>query len=342
MLKKFLTIITITFLVTNILSAQVDNTKRASTAAAFLEIPVGARAVGFGGAFVSIANDASALYWNVGGIPQLKKSEISAIHTSWLADTKFNYAGLVLPLAGIGTLGFSFTSLSMDDMKVRTVELPDGTGEMFNAQDISIAISYGRFLSDRFSIGFTVKYVQQTIWHMNASSVALDIGTVFKTDLLGGLRIGAAMTNFGMPMQLSGRDTRYFIRVDDTKLGSNEKIPVNIETDSWDLPLLFQIGISTEVVQNEMYKITVALDALHPNNDKESLNLGFEFGFQEFLFLRGGYNALFLQDAEGGLSFGVGLNSNMIFSKTTVQFDYGFKDFGRLKNVHVFGATVMF
>jgi len=338
---KFLTVLTVTFL-TGVLSAQVDNTKRASTAATFLEIAVGARAVGYGGAFVSVSNDASALYWNVGGIPQLSKNEITAVHTSWLADTKFNYAGLVLPLGDAGTLGFSFTTLSMDDMKVRTIELPDGTGEMFNAQDLSIAISYGRYLSDRFSIGVTVKYIQQTIWHMNSSSVAFDIGTIFKTDLLGGMRIGAAMTNFGMPMELSGRDTRYFIRVDDTKLGSNEKIPVNIETDSWDLPLLFQIGISTEAFKNETYQLTVAVDALHPNNDKESINVGFEFGFKDLLFIRGGYNALFLQDAEGGLSFGVGLNSNMVFSETIVQFDYGYKNFGRLKNIHAFGATIKF
>lgn len=342
MLKKFLTVLTVSFLLTRVLSAQVDNTKRASTAATFLEIGVGARAVGYGGAFVSVSNDASALYWNVGGIPQLSKNEISAIHTSWLADTKFNYAGLVIPLGDAGTLGFSFTSLSMDDMKVRTIELPEGTGEMFNAQDISIAVSYGRYLSDRFSIGFTVKYIQQTIWHMNASSVAFDIGTIFKTDLLGGMRIGAAMTNFGMPLQLSGRDTRYFIRVDDTKLGSNENIPVNIETDSWDLPLLFQIGISTEAFKTDTYQLTVALDALHPNNDKESINLGFEFGFKNALFIRGGYNALFLKDAEGGLSFGVGLNSNMVFSETVVQFDYGYKNFGRLKNIHAFGATIKF
>ena len=341
MLMKFLTVLTVTFL-TGVLSAQVDNTKRASTAATFLEIAVGARAVGYGGAFVSVSNDASALYWNVGGIPQLSKNEVIAVHTSWLADTKFNYAGLVLPLGDAGTLGFSFTTLSMDDMKVRTIELPDGTGEMFNAQDLSIAISYGRYLSDRFSIGVTVKYIQQTIWHMNSSSVAFDIGTIFKTDLLGGMRIGAAMTNFGMPMELSGRDTRYFIRVDDTKLGSNEKIPVNIETDSWDLPLLFQIGISTEAFKNETYQLTVAVDALHPNNDKESINVGFEFGFQDLLFIRGGYNALFLQDAEGGLSFGVGLNSNMVFSETIVQFDYGYKNFGRLKNIHAFGATIKF
>lgn len=341
MLMKFLTVLTVTFL-TGVLSAQVDNTKRASTAATFLEIAVGARAVGYGGAFVSVSNDASALYWNVGGIPQLSKNEVTAVHTSWLADTKFSYAGLVLPLGDAGTLGFSFTALSMDDMKVRTIELPDGTGEMFNAQDLSIAISYGRYLSDRFSIGVTVKYIQQTIWHMNSSSVAFDIGTIFKTDLLGGMRIGAAMTNFGMPMELSGRDTRYFIRVDDTKLGSNEKIPVNIETDSWDLPLLFQIGISTEAFKNETYQLTVAVDALHPNNDKESINVGFEFGFQDLLFIRGGYNALFLQDAEGGLSFGVGLNSNMVFSETIVQFDYGYKNFGRLKNIHAFGATIKF
>ncbi len=52
----------------------------------------------------------------------------------WIADTKFDYAGLIIPLGDFGNFGFSFTSLSMDDMKVRTVEQPDGTGENFSAE----------------------------------------------------------------------------------------------------------------------------------------------------------------------------------------------------------------
>jgi len=324
----------------NIYSQNVSKT--GTTAAAFLEIGVGAAANGMGGAFVGRADDASALYWNVGGIASLARNQVILVHTNWIADSRFDFAGLVLNLGGFGNIGLSFTSLSMADMKVRTVEQPEGTGEFFSAGDIAVGLSYSRFLTDRFSVGLTAKYIQQSIWHMNSIAFAIDAGTVFRTDLLGGLTIGAVLSNFGTPMRLQGRDARYFIRVDETKQGSNDNIPVNIDLDSWDLPLYFQIGVSAPVFNYDDYKMTVSADALVPNNDYQSLNVGAEFTFMDVLSLRGGYNSLFLQDAEGGLSLGVGVNSQMLLSVATVYFDYAFRDFGRLNSVHNFSIGISF
>ncbi|MBU1098400.1 MAG: PorV/PorQ family protein [Bacteroidetes bacterium] len=328
------------FLLSNVHAQKVSKT--GTTAANFLQIPVGAAATGLGGAFVSLANDASALYWNVSGIANMEKFEAQLVHTEWIAETSFDYAGAILPLGEFGTLGLSFTSLKMDDMKVTTIELPDGTGEYFSASDIAFGVSYARMLTDRFSIGFTVKYIQQSIWHMNASAFAVDAGTKFRTDLLGGMTIGATITNFGTSLKLSGRDTRYFIRVDDTKQGSNDRIPTEIEMDEWDLPLVFQIGVSTDVLQLENYKLVLAVDAIHPNNDYQSMNAGAEFAFNDYLFIRGGYQSLLLADSEGGLSFGMGVNSKMLFSDTIVKFDYAYRDFGRLENTHTFSLSIKY
>lgn len=316
--------------------------KTGTTGASFLEISAGAAANGMGGAFVSLANDASALYWNPAGITSQDQINVLAEHTEWIAETNFDFAGLVLPLGDFGILGFSFTSLSMPDMKVRTVEMPEGTGEYFSANDIAVGVTYSRNLTDRFSIGFTAKYIQENIWHMSAKAFAIDAGTIFKTDLFGGMKIGAAISNFGTSLQLDGRDTREFIRIDETKLGTNENIPTNIELDSWDLPLNFQIGVSTLPINTEDYKLTVAVDAIHPNNDYESVNVGGEFNFMNFLSLRAGYRSLFLKDSEGGLSLGVGVNSKLLFSQTVAYFDYAFRDFGRLQNVHVFSVSLKF
>ena len=338
--KTFFLVLLFFLLNLNIFSQNVSKT--GTTAASFLEIGVGGAANGMGGAFVGFANDASALYWNVGGIANLAQYEVILVHTDWIADTKYDYAGLVIPLGDFGNLGFSFTSLSMDDMKVRTVEQPEGTGENFSAGDIAVGVSYARHLTDRFSVGITAKYIKQTIWHMNSSAFAIDAGTVFKTDLLGGLTIGAVMSNFGTPMRLEGRDSRYFIRIDETKQGSNERIPVNIELDSWELPLYFQIGVSTLAFDYDDYKLTISTDALVPNNDYQSLNVGAEFSFMDYFLIRGGYNSLFLKDAEGGLSFGAGVNSKMLLSTASVNFDYAYRDFGRLQNIHAFSIGIKF
>ena len=344
MSKTLVLVIVVAFATHGFAQGLFKNVSKTGTAAApFLEISVGAPAIGMGSAFVSLANDASALYWNPAGAATFSQSEIVAVHTNWIADTKFDFAGLVLPLGGFGTLGFSFTSLSMSDMMVRTVEKPEGTGEYFSAGDIALGLSYSRMLNDRFSIGFTAKYIQETIWHEAAGAFAVDVGTIFRTDLFGGLTIGASLSNFGTSMQLSGRDTRQFTRIDPTKLGSNDQIPSDVEMDSWDLPLLFQFGISTTPLKSDSYRWTVAVDALHPSDNYESVNVGTEFAFQDYLFLRGGYQSLFLSGAEGGLSLGVGLASTMFFaSNTLIKFDYAFRDMGRLEAVHVFSLAVRF
>ncbi len=68
----------------------------------------------------------------------------------------------------------------MADELVRTVDQPEGTGEFFSAGDIAVGLSYARNLTDRFSIGFSAKYIQETIWHESASAIAIDAGTTFQ------------------------------------------------------------------------------------------------------------------------------------------------------------------
>lgn len=326
--------------------------KTGTVAATFLEIPVGASAVAMGNAFVSLANDATSLYWNPAGSAWLARSEVLAMHTSWIADTRFDFAALVLPLEDFGTLGATFTSLGMDDMKVTTVEKPEGTGEYFSAGDLALGVSYAHRLTDRFTIGINAKYIQQRIWHESATAFAIDVGTIFRTDIIGGMTIGATLSNFGTPMKMSGIDARQFGMLDPSKPGTNSQIPQQIEMDSWDLPLLFQIGISASPLKTDNYRLTVATDALHPNDDYESVDLGAEFAFQEMLFVRGGFQSLFKggqkpfgrdPNEPGGLSFGFGVSSgSFLSSETTIKFDYAFRDMGRLANVNVFSLSVRF
>ena len=162
-----------------------------------------------------------------------------------------------------------------------------------------------------------------------ANAFAFDLGTLFRTDLLGGLFIGASLSNFGTDLKLEGPDMRRFARVDPTKLGSNDQVPYTLEVQSWDLPLLFQLGLSFAPINAEPYRWTVAADAIHQSDTHEMVHVGTEFAFQEFLFLRLGFHSLFLgeEEREGGLSAGLGLASSMLFSNSTVvQLDYAYRD----------------
>ena len=95
------------------------------------------------------------------------------------------------------------------EMLVRSEDRQDGTGETFDAADMAVGLSYGRAITDRFSVGVTGKFIQQRIWHSSAYAFALDIGTQFRTDFFGGLTIGATLYNFGTDMRMNGRDRQH-------------------------------------------------------------------------------------------------------------------------------------
>jgi hypothetical protein len=179
-----------------------DFAKLGTSGAQFLKIGVG-RGAAMGEAFVAVADDASATYWNPSGLGHIDKRLVSLHHNEWIADIRHDYLSIVLPLGGFGTMGISLTALTMGKMEVLTVDDPNttvredtGTGRYFNASDYCIGFSFGRMFTDRLSAGLSVKAVQQTVWDMSAAGVAADFGIHYNTGFKG-LRIAAAMSNFG-------------------------------------------------------------------------------------------------------------------------------------------------
>ena len=315
--------------------------KVGTTAAAFLEIEVGARAVGMGGAFMAVANDATTIYWNPAGLARLPGGEAVLCHNQWLAGINFDFAGVVLPLSQFGALGVSITSFTTDEMDVRTVIEPEGTGEKFSVNDLSLGLSYAKSLTDRFSIGFTVKYIQQNIWHMKASSFAIDIGTLFTTPFYG-IRIGMCISNFGSKMRMEGKDTFVNYDIAPQQSGSNDRIPAYLQTDEFALPLLFRVGLAMDVLKSEDNLLTLAVDAAHPSNNTEYVNLGMEYVFKNLVALRVGYKNLFLLDNEEGFTAGAGLKLNKMISNVSLMIDYSYQDFGRLSNAQRFSLGLAF
>ena len=337
-MKKIILTILIILISSSLIYPQ---SKVGTTAAQFLKIGVGCRAESMGEAFIAVANDATALYWNPGGISRLPKNEVTFIHTDWLADTEFNFVGLVFK-TGYGSLGFSVTSLTMADEAVRTVYEPEGTGEFFTAGDLALGLSYGRNLTDRFSFGITFKYVQQKIWRTSTSGIAFDIGTLFTTQFEK-LRIGMSMSNFGSKLQLTGNNLSRFIDLDPTITGETDRVIADIKTKKWDMPLNFRIGISYDVFSTENHFLTMEVDAIHPNDLEEYMNIGAEYGFlsQIPIFIRGGYRRLLIDDNEGGLSLGGGLKLKF-GDYANLKLDYAYSDWGRLNYVHRYSISVEF
>jgi hypothetical protein len=314
--------------------------KVGTTAAQFLGIGVGPRANSMGGAFVAMSGDASAMYWNPGALSRIGHSQVMASHTDWLVETDLNWVGISLALDADNAIGISLTQLDLGEDDVTTVQRPEGTGERWSAHDIAFTITYARNLTDRFSIGGSFKYISQHIWNESASSIAFDVGLLFTTPF-DGLRLGMSLSNFGGDMRMDGKDLTRRIDLDPDNSGNNETIVANLKTDSWELPLFFRAGISYDVHRSDILRATVAADAVRPNDNVEHVNIGGEFGFREMFFVRLGWKALFMDDAEEGFTAGMGLHYPL-FGSTAATLDYSYQEFGIFKNVQTITLSVDF
>ncbi|TDI75407.1 MAG: PorV/PorQ family protein [Bacteroidetes bacterium] len=310
-----------------------------TTAAAFLEIGAGAAAQAMGGAFVALARDATAMYWNPAGIGNISGYETTFSHINWLVDTNYDYFGIVSPIGKGATVGVNVTVFGTGDQPVRRVGQEEGTGELYSAQDIAAGVTLALKLTDRFSFGVNAKYIQQRIWNSSASGFAIDVGGLYETQF-DGLQMGFSISNFGSDMRMKGRDLQNVIDPDILNEGV-DNIAVSYDTDAFTLPLLFRFGISYQLQVFDRTDLTVAVDLLHANNDEESVNVGAELLLIDIFSLRAGYRSLFLTDSIGGLSLGAGL---LIPTRSDlkISFDYAYVDWGILNAANMISVGLMF
>ena len=317
-----------------------DVTKTGTSSANFLEVGIGATAQALGGAYSSLASNATALYWNPAGISSLTKIDVTMNHAEWLADTKHQFFGLVFPFGNGIAIGVSYTGLNYGSKRpVRTIMQPDGTGEFYTATDMALAGSFAMQVTDRFSFGITGKYIQQKIWNESASSSAIDVGVLYKTQLEG-FNIGTSISNFGSDMKMDGRD---LVRAydADSKNYSNDKLNVSLKTDSFPLPLIFRFGLSYQFKIGYRNAFTIATDMIHPSNNNTYVNSGFEYSFNNLIQLRVGYESLFDETSEKGLTAGFGL-INPYEDIIAFSINYAYSDWGRLGYVQRFSLNVGF
>lgn len=335
---KYPAVFLIACLITGLPASVYSQSQVGTTAGAFLEIPVGARAVSMGQAYVSVVDDVSSLYWNPAGMTRLNGSQATFQYTDWFVDTKLNFAAVVINF-GNSYVGAHLYMFDAGKMDVNTVLYPDGTGEEFTVGDISLGLSYGQKLTSAFSIGGTVKFLRSKIWRMNASTLALDLGFQYQTPLEN-LDMGFSISNFGGEMELEGDNTARRIDLDPNASGNNDAILSDLSLKSWDLPLIFRIGLSYHMLkESNLHSLIVSADAVYPNSNNNYVNVGGEYGFRDMVFLRGGYSHLFLDDdyGTGHLRFGFGVKVVNL-----VTADYSYSDRSILGGVHMIGASIDF
>jgi hypothetical protein len=323
----------IVFLIGSAVQAQLENdqdiSKVGTTAAQFLKISSGGRGLAMGSANVAITNNLSSSFWNPAGLAHLKGIQVYFENNGWLAGTDYNFGSFGFEWPRVGVLSLSITMLTTPDDLVRTIENPTGTGEKFNAQDMSIGISIGKSLTNQLSLGASIKNIRQRIWHSTGQTIATDIGVQYKTPIKD-IILGASIANFGNDISLIGRDMNLSVDPDPNNQGNIEFVNAQYETDVFPLPLLFRVGIGGHIINKERLSVLFAIDAVHPNDNYEYLNLGLETNINNMFSIRAGYPGIGKKDAIEGLSVGVGIKYPIMKTSNTLVIEYTSADFGPL------------
>jgi long-subunit fatty acid transport protein len=289
----------------------------------FLEIDVGARAVGMGGSFNCVDDDASALFWNPAGISRLRGMRLSLNHTKWLADMDQYAVAATIGNAGLGTFGFSVMLMDNGDFH-RTRPVPadlttnpegyilEGT---YNVNQYVAGIAYSRQITDRFAFGAQLKYVYQDL----GTADVMVQRSIEETDIIEDKKneAGALAFDFGTIFYPGLKDLRIAMSF------RHFSHRVKYAYESYDLPLTFTLGIAGDLLSMLGYEgsnhvLIAALDAVHPRDYTERIHLGLEYKYANTLFLRGGYK--FNYDEEG-FTMGVGMKVKRI------GFDFAYTPF---------------
>lgn len=312
-MKRILSIIIITlFTAGNLFSAETqvaqsssaggDFNKVGGSGSAFLKIGVGARATAMGGAYGSVANDLSSIFWNPAGIADIEGVAVDFSYSTWFADMKHNFAAVSAPLGKDFSIAAHFISLSSDDIEITTIARDEGTGSYYRLQDVAAGLTFSGYLTEQFSFGITAKYVYNSISTLTSNAFAFDIGTKYKTGIQG-ITLGFSIHNLGSEMAYEGQDLHTARKVFDVL----NQAPLDATYRAYDyaMPISFRAGISADVIEMDDHILKGAFDFVTISDAPEIFALGAEYAWKNLLFVRGGY---MFGHEQLGLTGGFGFN----------------------------------
>jgi len=217
--------------------------------AVFLMIWPGSRPTALGGAFTAVADDATATYYNIGGLGFQNRGAITLQHANWLPGLYpgmyYEFLGATRSLRQKGTLGFNIIYLTTGRTEVIN-EQGEYLGE-YNTFDIAATIGYGYKVLPKLSTGVSFKFIysflvpdwvflvmQKELGNISGgvgTTWALDMGLLYKPFPF--LSIGAALQNLGPNIAY-------------TTSGASDP-----------LPRMLRIGLNYMPIQSKLFRLSL-------------------------------------------------------------------------------------
>ncbi|TFG94968.1 MAG: PorV/PorQ family protein [Calditrichales bacterium] len=300
--------------------------KVGSTSMQFLKVMPCARATALGEAYTVWATGAEAIFWNPAGLAHLDNMEISTTYVNWLFDSQQGALAYAQSLGEYGAVGVQLQYVDFGEFEETTnarpyisnPENPGMTGNTFNPFSYVVGITYAKYLTDKFSVGLSMKYAHESLYNGDrviaqvkqgiyeevdtwANGLLFDFGIRYNTGFRS-VHIGSAVQNFG-------GDVKY----------AKESNPV---------PLLFRLGIGADLIGTEgllmsgygEHRLGAAFDIFHPNDYAQQMHMGMEYEFAGSVFLRAGYKFNYDYD---GLTIGAGVKYAIEGLRLSADYSFG-------------------
>jgi len=301
----------------------------------FLMVFPGPRATGMAGAFSTLADDATATYYNPAGLGFIEHGMVTAVHTPWLRglapDMYHEFTTFTYPL-GKGAIGGNIIFLYYGKIEGYTQEEYLGS---WSPYDVQLQVCYGSKLNDKLSIGTDIKFIHSFLAPEDillkatgiegggsGSTFALGLSLLYKTDIYktesysGEFRYALVLDNFGPGLQI-------------TSTGEKDPLPYHLRTG---------IGFIPYNAKNQRISLSMEVTKILVNiiNDYKQKGIGDvlqdawgQFGFEYTLLnmfsVRGGY-FLDQNGARKGLTFGLGFRyKNFSIDLSDDHLIYSFK-----------------
>lgn len=286
-------------------SAFFDREGAELTAANFLKIGIGAKAGGMGGAFVGLADDPSAIYWNPAGLSQLGSPQVMFVHNQWAQDIRYEYLGYALPIDPKNTVAIAFMFLHMGE--ILGYDENDKPTSFFSAYDAAMLLGYSRKISSHLSLGGTAKGILEKLEDQKAQAVAFDMGLFYDSHILS---FGLSLGNWG------------------TKLKFIDK--------EHPLPADLKAGMAFKALNNHLLLST---DIHFFTDTPPGFQQGIEYNFQDVLFVRSGVKYK-TQNQNWPSSTSPAVGGGIRISN--FQFDYNYSSVKSLGDLHNFSLIYRF
>ena len=341
-------------------TGQETNSRVATRGANFLEIGLGARAMGMAGAYTALGEGLSSLYFNLAGAAEVQ-GIAAGVNVSQLYGKDgldFVWGAAVLPLGG-GAIGIQVGQMSSGRIERTTYQSPEG-GDIIGGLDFEYTatvaeLSYSRRLTDRLAFGIGGKYATEGEQRANANYFGVDVGLKFRTGLYG-TTIGASLSNAGSSGKFEGTALE---RATDEDILEGQLVRVNLRTEEMEMPTMFRFSLMTDLLggpealisQRTNYGTLRAVGEFNQALDTDIQGvLGLEYGLRDRVFVRTGKRWMnesvddeFFSKSDQfnrGLAFGGGVRFPL--GGRNLQFDYAWNGAGELPSTNHFTFEIGF